>query len=78
MSEMGKTLIVIMFTVGPDDVATGDRLFELDELYESTAGVVAHWKLAQETWQDLGPFLEWSSKAKVYTLHSGTVVQALR
>jgi hypothetical protein len=122
MSEMGKTQIVITFTVGPDDVATGDCLFEshgksmtghpragdmalrsysiskgpelanpldpsssptgdtifvLDEVYESTAGVAAHWKLAQETWQDLGPFLEWSTRAKVYTLHSGTVGQAL-
>jgi hypothetical protein len=28
MSEMGKTHILIMWTVGPDDVATGDRLFE--------------------------------------------------
>jgi hypothetical protein len=28
MSEIGKTHIVIMWTVGPDDVAAGDRLFE--------------------------------------------------
>jgi hypothetical protein len=28
MSEIGKTHIVIMWTVGPDDVAEGDRLFE--------------------------------------------------
>src|SRR3982074_3953986 len=28
MSEMGKTHIVIMWTVSPDDVDTGDRLFE--------------------------------------------------
>src|SRR5439155_24442886 len=28
MSEMGKTHIVIMWTVGPDDVAEGDRIFE--------------------------------------------------
>jgi hypothetical protein len=27
MSEMGKSHIVIMWTVGPDDVAEGDRLF---------------------------------------------------
>jgi hypothetical protein len=28
MSDMGKSHIVIMWTVGPDDVAAGDRLFE--------------------------------------------------
>jgi hypothetical protein len=27
MSHMGKSHLVIMFTVGPDDVAEGDRLF---------------------------------------------------
>ena len=123
MSETGKTHIVIMWTVGPDDVAAGDRLFEshgkwmtghsrdgdtallgysiskgpelenpvdpnssptgdtifvLDEFYESPAGVVEHWRLAVETWQDLSAFMEWSGKAKnVSTLHSGTLVQAL-
>ena len=28
MSEMGKSHIVIMWTVGPNDVAEGDRIFE--------------------------------------------------
>jgi hypothetical protein len=27
MSHMGKSHLVIMFTVGPDDVAEGDRIF---------------------------------------------------
>jgi len=27
MSHMGKSHLVVMFTVGPDDVAEGDRLF---------------------------------------------------
>jgi hypothetical protein len=27
MSHMGKSHLVIMFTVGPDDVTEGDRLF---------------------------------------------------
>jgi hypothetical protein len=122
MSEIGKIHIVIMWTVGPEDVAAGDRLFEshgkwmtghpregdtalrsysiskgpelsnpmdpsssptgdtifvLEESFESLAGVAEHWSQAQKTWQDLGPFMEWSAKGKVYTLHSGTVVQAL-
>jgi hypothetical protein len=28
MSEIGKTHIVVMWTVGPDDVEAGDRVFE--------------------------------------------------
>ncbi|HYX78641.1 MAG TPA: hypothetical protein VE727_04700, partial [Solirubrobacterales bacterium] len=27
MSHMGKSHLVVMFTVGPDDVAEGDRIF---------------------------------------------------
>jgi hypothetical protein len=122
MSELGKTHLVIMWTVGPDDVAAGDRfleshgkwmtghpregatalrsysiskgpelsnpvdptssptgntIFVIDEFYDSPAGIAAHWRLAQETWQDLIPFMEWSAKGKVCTLHSGTAVQAL-
>ena len=29
MSHMGKSHLIIMFTVGPDDVAEGDRLFAI-------------------------------------------------
>jgi hypothetical protein len=28
MSDVGKTNVVIMFTVGPEDVAEGDRIFD--------------------------------------------------
>lgn len=122
MSDMGKTSLVIVWTVRQDDVAEGDRIFEshgkwmtghpreggaallsysiskgpelsnpmdpssaptgntvfvLTEVYESPAGVAEHWKAAVETWQDLPAVMDWSSKGKVATLHSGTVVQAL-
>ncbi len=122
MSHKGKTHLVIMWTVGPDSVAEGDRIFEnhgewmkghpregdtallsysvskgpelanpldptsaptgntifmVDEVYESPAGVAAHWKQATETWGDLGALVEWSGKGTVATLHSGTLVQAL-
>jgi hypothetical protein len=64
--------------VDPNSSPTGDTIFVLDEFYESPAGVVEHWRLAAETWQDLSVFMEWSGKAKrVSTLHSGTLVQAL-
>jgi hypothetical protein len=131
MAHMGKAHIAVMWTVGPDDVAEGDRLFAahgkwmtghtrqgdkalrgytiskgpelshpldpdssptgntifvLSEFYESPAGQVEHWRLARssdpaETWPDAlkadPGLLEWSSKAKVCTLHCGTVVQDL-
>jgi hypothetical protein len=122
MSDNGKTNIVVMWTVGPDDVAEGDRIFAshvefmkdhpregeeqlisykiskgpelenpvdpnsprtgntifvLSEVYATPAGVGNHWKLAIDTWKDLPAFMEWSGRARVQTLHSGTVVQAL-
>ena len=56
----------------------GHSIFVLDEFYESPAGVVEHWRLAVETWQDLPAFMDWTARAKkVVTLHSGTLVQAL-
>ncbi len=122
MSHRGKSHLIITFTVGPDDVAEGDRIFAshgewmkghpregdaallsysiskgpelsnpmdasseptgntifvLNEVYEAPAGVAEHWKQAVETWQDLPAFMDWSTKVKVGTLHSGTVVQGL-
>jgi len=65
-------------SVDPDSAPTGDTIFVLDEFYESPAGVVEHWRLARETWEDLPAFMDWTGKAKkVVTLHSGTVVQGL-
>ena len=64
-------------STGSEIPPTGNTLFVLEESFESPAGVAEHWKQAQKTWQDLGPFLEWSARSKVYTLHCGTIVQAL-
>lgn len=122
MSDAGKTNIVVMWTVGPDDVAEGDRIFQshvqfmtghprdgecallsykiskgpelanpvdpnseptgntvfvLSEIYETPAGVPEHWRLAIQDWEDLPAFMDWSAKAKVQTLHDGSVIQAL-
>jgi len=64
--------------VDPDSDPTGDTIFVLDEFYESPAGVVEHWRLAREGWEDLPAFMDWTGKAKkVVTLHSGTTVQGL-
>ncbi len=61
----------------PTSAPTGNTIFVIDEVYESPAGVAEHWKQATETWGDLGALVEWSGKATVATLHSGTLVQAL-
>jgi hypothetical protein len=41
MSEIGKTHIVIMWTVGPDDVAEGDRIFDTAESYVARSSRLA-------------------------------------
>ena len=61
----------------PNSDPTGNTIFVLTEVYESPAGVVEPWKLAAKTWQDFPAILDWGTKGKVATLHSGTVVQAL-
>ena len=54
--------------VDPNSDPTGNTIFVLNEVYESPAGVVEHWN-------DLPAFMDWSTKGKASTLHSGTVVQ---
>ena len=61
----------------PNSEPTGNTIFLLNEIYESPAGVANHWKLAIESWPDLPAFMA-SSKGRATTLHSGTVVQAVR
>jgi hypothetical protein len=48
----------------------------LSELYESSAGVVEHWRLAVESWEDIPAFMAWS-KGKAATPHGGGILQAL-
>jgi hypothetical protein len=61
----------------PNSEPTGNTIFVLDEVYESPAGVVRHWQDAIDNWEDVGAIMEWTAKATVSTLHSGTHVQAL-
>jgi hypothetical protein len=63
--------------VDPNSEPTGNTIFVLSEVYETPAGVPEHWRLAIEGWQDLPAFMDWSSRVKVGTLHSGSVVQGL-
>jgi hypothetical protein len=123
MSQMGKSHLIIMFTVGPDDVAEGDRIFAshgdfmkghpregdaallsysiskgpelsnpmdasseptgntifvVDECYETPAGIARHWQDTTENWPEMASAAPaWFAKAKIVTLHNGTIVQAL-
>jgi hypothetical protein len=54
-------------------------MYVLDEYYETAAGISRHWQEAMEKWaEDLGAVMEASKRATVSTLHTGTVIQALR
>jgi hypothetical protein len=123
MPHMGKSHLIIMFTVGPDDVAEGDRIFAshgdfmkghpregdaallsysiskgpelsnpmdasseptgntifvVDECYETPAGIARHWQDTTENWPEMASAAPaWFAKAKIVTLHNGTIVQAL-
>ncbi len=61
----------------PASEPTGNTSFVLDEVYESEAGVVDHWKQAAESWKDLPALLEWGGKCKITTLHGSPVIQSL-
>ena len=61
----------------PSSSPTGNTMYVLDEVYESPAGIDAHWQAAQHSWQDLMRFMDWNAKTRATTLHRGTVIQAL-
>ena len=62
----------------PSSEATGKTIYVLDEYYETPAGITRHWQEAMQTWaDDLGAVMQAGSRAKVSTLHSGAVIQAL-
>jgi len=63
--------------VDPSSQPTGNTSFVLDEVYESEAGVVDHWKQAAESWKDLPALLEWGGKCKITTLHGSPVIHSL-
>ena len=58
--------------------ATGKLIYVLDEYYQTPAGISRHWQEAMASWSDdLGAVTEASGRARVSTLHSGTVIHAL-
>ncbi|HEY5845923.1 MAG TPA: hypothetical protein VIT42_03930 [Microlunatus sp.] len=62
----------------PSSEATGKLVYVLDEYYQTAAGISRHWQEAMVSWaDDLGAVTEASSRARVSTLHGGTVIHAL-
>ena len=38
----------------PTSAPTGNTMFVLDEMYENQSGLDDHWRLAGESWEDIG------------------------
>jgi hypothetical protein len=56
---------------------TGNTCFVLSEIYESTAGVLDHFKQANENWGDHDAFREWLEKCKVTAVTAATIFNSL-
>ena len=46
----------------PNSATTGNTCFVLTEIYESRAGVLDHFKQADENWGDVQAFFKWLEK----------------
>lgn len=56
----------------------GNTIFVVDECYETAAGIARHWQDTTENWPEMASAAPaWFAKAKIVTLHNGTIVQAL-
>jgi hypothetical protein len=55
---------------------TGNTLFILNEIYETNAGVAAHFEMT-ESWQDFPATLKWLEKCKVTGLPVAPIINSL-
>ena len=56
---------------------TGNTCFVLSEIYESTAGVLDHFKQANENWGDHDAFGKWLEKCNVTFVPAGSIINSL-
>ena len=56
---------------------TGNTCFVLTEIYESTAGVLDHFKQANENWGDHDAFSKWLEKCQVTFVPAGSIFNSL-
>jgi hypothetical protein len=61
----------------PNSAPTGNTCFVLSEIYESKAGVLDHFKQADENWGDVQAFFKWLEKCKVTVALGASVINSL-
>ena len=61
----------------PSSAPTDNTCFVLSEIYESEAGVVDHYKQADENWGDVQAFREWLTKCKCTFVSAATIFNSL-
>ena len=64
-------------SLDPTSEPTGNTRYVLSEIYESPAGIAAHWHEAQQSWTDFKSMTEMISSCNPQTLHSGTIAESL-
>ena len=61
----------------PNSAPTGNTCFILNEIYESEAGVEAHFQLAMSGWQDFPALADWLGKCKVSGVAAAPIFNSL-
>ena len=61
----------------PNSAPTGNTCFVLSEIYESRAGVLDHFKQADENWGDVQAFFKWLEKCKVTVALGASIINSL-
>ena len=61
----------------PSSAPTDNTCFVLSEIYESTAGVLDHFKQANENWGDHDAFRMWLEKCNVTFVPAGSIINSL-
>ena len=61
----------------PNSAPTDNTCFVLSEIYESKAGVVDHFKQANENWEDVQAFRKWLEKCKITLVPAASIFNSL-
>jgi hypothetical protein len=78
-----KALLSYNVSKGPElsdhinSAPTGNTCFVLSEIYESKAGVLDHYKQADENWGDVQAFREWLTKCKCTFVPAASIFNSL-
>ena len=61
----------------PNSAPTGNTCFVLSEIYEIRAGLLDHFKQADENWGDVQAFFKWLEKCKVTVALGASIINSL-